>query len=157
MKLRRQEAILELVRGEPLGSQAAILERLRERGFDVTQPTVSRDLDELGLARVRDAQGRLRYMLPEEAAPAGRRDRLRHLLGEFVVSMQGSGNLVVVHTPPGTANVVARGIDEAVLEDVVGTVAGDDTILVVAREGVRGRRVLERLRELAPETAEEAG
>lgn len=157
MKRRRQEAILDLVRREPLPSQAAILERLRARGFDVTQPTVSRDIEELGLARVRDAGGQLRYALPGAATPAGRRERLRRLLAEFVVDMRSSGNLVVLRTPPGAANAVAQGLDEAGLEDVIGTVAGDDTILVVAGEGVPGSRVLRRLRSLGRRASEEAG
>ena len=154
MKTRRQQAILELVRAEPLSSQTAILARLHEQGFDVAQSTVSRDLDELGLARVRDAAGRLRYAPPESAAPIGRPDRLRRTLEEFVVGMQASANVVVIHTPPGAAQAVARTLDEAALDDVIGTVAGDDTILVVAREGVAGRTLLARLEGLA---AREAG
>lgn len=154
MKRRRQQAILDLVRAEPLSSQQAILERLRRRGFDVTQPTVSRDLDELGLARVRDAQGRLRYALPEAAAPAGGVERLRHLLDEFALSIEASGSLVVLKTPPGAANAVAQVLDQVGVEDVIGTVAGDDTILVVARDGVPGRSVADRLRAIQ---AREAG
>lgn len=154
MKRRRQEAILDLVRAEPLSSQAAILERLRGLGFGVTQSTVSRDLDELGLARVRDAEGKLRYTAPAEATPTGRLDRLRQILDEFLVGMESSGNLAVLRTPPGAANAVARALDEAGIEDVLGTVAGDDTILVVAREGVRGRALVRRLELL---TEREAG
>lgn len=154
MKRRRQQAILELVAREPLSSQRAILDRLRSLGFDVTQSTVSRDLDEMGLARVRDADGRLRYARPEAVSPAGRLERLRQLLEEFMVGMEASGNLVVLRTPPGAANALARALDEAEVDDVIGTVAGDDTILVVAREGVRGRSVMRRLQLL---TGREAG
>lgn len=154
MKARRQRAILDLVHREPLATQAAILGRLREEGFDVTQSTVSRDLDELGLTRIRDAAGRHRYAPPEAAAPMARPDRLRRTLEEFVVSMQASGNLVVIHTPPGAAQTVARALDEAELDDAIGTVAGDDTIMVVAAEGVPGRLLLSRLEAL---TAREAG
>ena len=154
MKSRRQRAILDLVRTEPLSTQSAILARLHEQGFDVTQSTVSRDLDELGLARVRDAAGQLRYAPPDAATPLARPDRLRRTLEEFVVAMQASANLVVIHTPPGAAQAVARTLDEAEIEDAIGTVAGDDTILVVAREGVAGRALLSRLEGLA---AREAG
>ena len=153
MKRQRQQAILDLVRAEPLSSQVAILERLHQRGFDVTQPTVSRDLDELGLARVRDAQGHLRYSAPEDAAAIGGLDRLRRLLGEFALSMQASGNLVVIHTPPGAANAIAQVLDQVAVEDVIGTVAGDDTILVVAAEGVKGRAVRSRLQAIQREEA----
>lgn len=153
MKRRRQQAILELVRREPLSSQRAILVRLRELGYEVTQPTVSRDLDELGLARVRDASGRLRYAAPQEAAPLGREEQLRHTIQEFVLGMVSSGNLVVVRTPPGAANAVAQVLDRVEMADVIGTVAGDDTILVVAREGVRGRAVQRRLEAFAQREA----
>ena len=153
MKARRHRAILDLVGGEPLATQAAILERLRALGFAVTQSTVSRDLDELGLARIRDAGGRLRYAAPEAAAPAGRGERLRRTLEEFVVRMQVSANMVVIHTPPGAAQAVARTLDEAEVESVIGTVAGDDTILVVAEDGVSGRTILRRLESLAAREA----
>ncbi|HUG88711.1 MAG TPA: arginine repressor [Actinomycetota bacterium] len=153
MKRRRQQAILELVRREPLASQQAILDRLRELGYEVTQPTVSRDLDELGLTRVRDASGHLRYASPQDAAPVGRKEELRHVLQEFVLGIVASGNLVVVRTPPGAANAVAQVLDRVEITDVVGTVAGDDTILVVAREGVRGRTVQRRLERLAQREA----
>ena len=149
MKRRRQQAILDLVRREPLGSQAAILERLRGQGFDVTQPTVSRDLEELGLVRVRDATGHLRYASPAEAGTNGHGiDRLHRVLAEFVLRLEASRNIVVVRTPPGSANTVAQVIDQVGLEDVIGTVAGDDTILVVTREGVRGSTVVKRLQDL---------
>ena len=149
MKRRRQQAILDLVRKESLGSQGAILDRLREQGFEVTQPTVSRDLEELGLVRARDDRGQLRYVPPGEATTNGHGvERLHRVLAEFVLQLEASRNIVVVRTPPGSANTVAQVIDQVGLEDVIGTVAGDDTILVVTREGVRGTTVLRRLQEL---------
>ena len=148
MKRRRQQAILDLVRRESLGSQVAILARLREQGFEVTQPTVSRDLEELGLVRARDEQGHLRYVPPGEATNGHGVERLHRVLAEFVLQLEASRNIVVVRTPPGSANTVAQVIDQVGLEDVIGTVAGDDTILIVAREGVRGTTVLRRLQEL---------
>ncbi len=148
MKRQRQQAILDLVLAEPLGSQEAILERLGELGFRATQSTISRDLEELGLTRVRDGEGRLRYAPPGEAAPAGSLARLRGLMEEFALRVEPTGNLVVIRTPPGAANALAQGLDATGLEEVAGTIAGDDTILVVAREGVRGRRVVRRLEEL---------
>lgn len=156
-KRARQRTLLELVREEPLGSQREILDRLRSRGFEVTQPTVSRDVEELGLARLRDDRGRLRYASPQEAAAAVPVERLRRVLQEFVLGMEASGNLVVILTPPGAANTVAEALDHAALDDVIGTVAGDNTILVVAREGVRGRAVRGRLQDLLDRGSEEAG
>jgi transcriptional regulator of arginine metabolism len=149
VKRRRQQAILDLVRRESLGSQAAIITRLREQGFEVTQPTVSRDLEELGLVRARDDTGHLRYAQPGDASTNGHGiERLRRVLAEYVLGLEASRNIVVVRTPPGSANTVAQVIDQVGLEDVIGTLAGDDTILVVAREGVRGSTVLRRLQEL---------
>ncbi len=148
MKRRRQNAILDLVRKESLGSQAAILERLREQGFEVTQPTVSRDLEELGLVRARDEEGHLRYVPPGAATNGHGVERLHRVLAEFVMGLEASRNIVVVRTPPGSANTVAQVIDQVGLEDVIGTVAGDDTILVVTREGVRATTVVKRLQDL---------
>jgi transcriptional regulator of arginine metabolism len=153
VKRKRQQAILDLVRRESLGSQSAILTRLRKQGFEVTQPTVSRDLEELGLVRARDEQGHLRYTPPAEANGNGHApERLRRVLAEFVVGLEPSGNLVVVRTPPGAANTVAQVIDQVGLKDVIGTVAGDDTILLVAREGVRGTTVLRLVQNLMEST-----
>ncbi|MGH2711326.1 MAG: arginine repressor [Actinomycetota bacterium] len=148
MKRQRQQAILDLVKSEPLGSQAAILGKLRKQGFEVTQPTVSRDLEELGLVRVRDAEGHLRYASPTEATNGHGPERLHRILAEYVVGLEPSANLVVVRTPPGSANVVAQVIDQVGLKDVIGTIAGDDTILLVAREGVRGTTVLRLVQSL---------
>lgn len=148
MKRQRQQAILELVAREPLGSQRAILERLRRRGFRVTQPTISRDLEELGLSRVRDGDRGFRYAPPAAGGRPRRVTTLRRRLEEFAVSMDASANLVVVRTPAGAANTLADAMDDAALDEIAGTVAGDDTILVVAREGLRGRTVLGRLRAI---------
>jgi transcriptional regulator of arginine metabolism len=151
MKRRRQQAILDLVRRDSLGSQSAILGRLRKQGFEVTQPTVSRDLEELGLVRTRDDRGRLRYAPPSEAGNGHGPERMHRILAEYVVGLEPSGNLVVVRTPPGSANTVAQVIDQVGLKDVIGTVAGDDTILLVAKEGVRGTTVLRLLQSLMEE------
>jgi len=148
VKRRRQQAILDLVRRDSLGSQAAILGRLRKQGFEVTQPTVSRDLEELGLVRTRDEKGRLRYAPPAEAGNGHGPERLHRVLAEYVVGLEPSGNLVVVRTPPGSANTVAQAIDQVGLKDVIGTIAGDDTILLVAKEGVSGMTVLRLVQSL---------
>ncbi len=133
-RARRRQAIVELVSGERLGSQEEIRSRLAQLGHQATQSTISRDLEELGLARVHDADG-VRYVMPE-AAIAPSSARLRRLLAEFAVAFVRTDVGLIVRTPPGAANVLAEGIDRAGLPDVAGTIAGDNTILIVGREGV---------------------
>ena len=148
-KRGRHRALLELLRREPVGSQQEIRDRLARAGFPATQSTISRDLEELGLVRVRDGEGNLRYADPNDVA-APRSDRhLRAVLAEFVAGVEASGNIVVVWTPPGAASAVAEVLDHATLPGVLATVAGDNTILVVVREGMRSGAVAKRLRELA--------
>jgi transcriptional regulator of arginine metabolism len=146
VKARRQRRIVQILRRRAVGSQAELARLLRRHGEQVTQATLSRDLEELGAFKVREG-GRVVYRLPEEP-PAGEA-RLARMLEEFVLDVEASGNLVVVRTPPGAANAVARALDTAAWREVAGTVAGDDTILVVAREGVPGERLARRLRVLA--------
>ena len=146
MKAQRQRRIVQLLRRRSVSSQEELAGLLRRHGEHVTQATLSRDLEELGAIRVRE-NGRAVYRLPDE--PPSGEDRLRHMLEEFALEVESSGNLVVVKTPPGGANAVARAMDNTVVKDVIGTVAGDDTILVVCREGVAGQTVARRLRTLA--------
>ena len=148
MKRRRQQALLELVRAESLSSQEEIAARLEYLGFPATQSTISRDLDELGLVRVRDNDGHLRYATPDGGASGGVR-HVRSLLREFARSVEHSRNLVLVKTPPAGAMPVARALDSAEVKGVMGTVAGDDTIIVVVREDVRARDVAASLRSMA--------
>jgi transcriptional regulator of arginine metabolism len=130
----RQNAILDLVRDRALSTQAEVAEALQEAGFDVVQTTVSRDIAELGLVKVRAPSGRLVY------APPGTTDtdRLRALaaaMRRYAISAEAAGSLVVVATPSGYANALAQAIDEAGHPGIAGTLAGDNTILVVARDG----------------------
>jgi transcriptional regulator of arginine metabolism len=130
----RQTAILELVREQALSTQAEVAAALRESGFEVVQTTVSRDIADLGLVKVRAPSGRLVY------APPGTTDtdRLRALgaaMRRYAISAEAAGALVVVTTPSGYANALAQAIDEAAHPGVAGTLAGDNTILVVARDG----------------------
>ena len=148
MKRARQQALKELVRTQPLSSQHEIKDHLAELGYEATQSTISRDLEELGLVRIRDAGGHLRYGQPNDTAALGAASRLRTLLSEFLVSVDSSSNLVVVKTTPGAANAVADVLDRAGIEGVLGTIAGDDTVLVIAAEGTKGRALAKRLAEL---------
>ena len=133
----RQGAILRLVRERPIATQSELAEALREQGWDVVQTTVSRDVAELGLVKVRDASGRLVYAVPG-SADRDRERELRAALRSFALSCEASGNIVVIATPPGCASVLAQALDQAAHPSVLGTVAGDNTIMVVAREGITG-------------------
>jgi len=148
VKRARQQALSELVRTQPLASQHEIQDHLARLGYEATQSTISRDLEELGLVRIRDAGGHLRYGLPNDAAALGAASRLRTLLSEFLVSVAASGNLVVLKTTPGAANAVADVLDRAGVAGVLGTIAGDDTVLVVAAEGTKGSTLAKRLGDL---------
>ena len=146
MKVQRQRRIVQLLRRQQISSQEELADMLARNGEKVTQATLSRDLEELGAVKVRE-NGRVVYRLPE--APPSGDEWLRRMLEEFALEVGSSGNLVVVKTPPGGANAVARALDNAGIKDVIGTVAGDDTILVVCREGVRGQTIARRLRSMA--------
>ena len=150
MKTRRQQAILDLVSRERLGSQEEIRSSLQGLGLEATQSTISRDIEELGLARVHDQEG-FRYVVNGAAPANGHRHALHRLLQEYALAMTPSGNLLVVNTPPGAAHLLAEGIDKTDLEVVAGTVAGDNTILVVARDGATGKQVQRMLRRLMEE------
>jgi transcriptional regulator of arginine metabolism len=140
-KSKRQQAILSLVGQERLGSQEEIRARLHALGLDATQSTISRDVEELGLARVHDPHG-LRYVVPGQADAAPPAAMLRHALNEFALSFaHGAGDLLVVRTPPGAANALAEALDRAALPQIAGTIAGDNTILVVPRHGTTARAV----------------
>jgi transcriptional regulator of arginine metabolism len=149
-KHQRQHRIAKLLETRAVGSQAQLVELLAADGIEATQTTVSRDLEELGALKVRLPGGDGAYALPElpaqQIAPG---DHLRRVLGEWAVEVTGSGNLVVVRTPPGCAHVVASAIDRSGLEGVLGTVAGDDTLLVVAMAGRAGTGLARRGAALA--------
>jgi transcriptional regulator of arginine metabolism len=144
-KFERQGAILRLVGERELATQTELAHALREEGIDAVQATLSRDIAQLGLVKVRANGGRLVYALPG----AGDLDRLNELAGalrRWALTIVASGNVVVVATPSGCAPPLAQAIDDSRLPDVIGTVAGDNTILVVAREGVPGEEVAQSLR-----------
>ncbi len=144
-KFDRQGAILRLVQERPLSTQAEVAEALREEGYDAVQTTVSRDIAQLGLVKVRGADGRLVYTLPG-AADLRRMSELTAALRRWTISLASTGNLVVIQTPSGYASALAQALDEARLPDIAGTVAGDNTIFVAAREGVCGAELADELR-----------
>jgi transcriptional regulator of arginine metabolism len=139
----RQARIVAILSSSEVRSQSELAALLANEGIEVTQATLSRDLEELGAVKLRGADGGTGvYIVPEDGSPvrgvAGGTDRMSRLLSELLVSTDASGNLAVLRTPPGAAHYLASAIDRAALPQVVGTVAGDDTILVVAREPMTG-------------------
>jgi transcriptional regulator of arginine metabolism len=147
----RHARIVAIVRSQPVHSQAELVRLLAEEGLAVTQATLSRDLEELGAVKLRAADGGpAAYVVPDEGAtplrPAqGPPTRLVRVLEEFLTGADSSGNLAVLRTPPGAAQYLASAMDRSGLPDVVGTIAGDDTILAVSRDPLGGAALAERL------------
>lgn len=146
-KAKRQQAILQLVVRESLGSQEEIRSRLAYLGIEATQSTISRDIEELGLARVHSVEG-VRYVAQGEPGSHGPIALLRHLLDEFALSFVRADAGLLIRTSPGAAAALAEGLDRAGLPDVAGTIAGDNTILVLGREGVKPGRLEDSLRQI---------
>jgi transcriptional regulator of arginine metabolism len=149
-KPQRQHRIAQLLGDHAVTSQAELVELLAAEGVAATQATVSRDLDDLGAVKVRVPGGATVYAIPElpmeHHAPE---EHLRRVLSDWVVEVAYSANVVVLRTPPGSAHVVGSALDRSGLPDVIGTVAGDDTLLVVADERAGGAKVAKRLRDMA--------
>jgi transcriptional regulator of arginine metabolism len=147
-KTRRQQLLRQLLAEEDLRSQRDVRDRLAEHGIPTAQATVSRDLDELGAAKVRGSDGSLVYRLSPDPGPAAARARLEDTIRQFVTSVASSGNITVLRTPPACASPVASAIDLSEMEDVLATSAGDDTVLVVAADGVPGALLADRFRAI---------
>lgn len=149
-KNKRQHRITQLLEAAIVGSQSHLVDLLAAEGIEATQTTVSRDLEELGAIKVRLSGGQTAYALPEhpsrQHAPE---DHLRRVLGEWVVEADRSGNLVVLLTPPGSAHVVGSALDRSGFPGMIGTVAGDDTVLVIASEAPAGATLADRLASVA--------
>jgi transcriptional regulator of arginine metabolism len=149
-KQQRQQIITRLIAQENVGSQPHLQELLKEQGIEATQATISRDLEELGAVKIRVAGGDSIYAIAEYApARIAPTDQLRRVMAEWVAEVTSSGNLVVVRTPPGCAHVVASALDRSGLVGLLGTVAGDDTIMCVATEDIGGTGLAEQLRTLS--------
>lgn len=149
-KPQRQHRIAKLLSEQAVTSQTHLVELLAAEGVQATQATVSRDLEDLGAIKVRVAGGDTVYAIPE--LPAEQRapeDHLRRVFSDWVVEVGCSGNIVVLRTPPGSAHVVGSALDRAGLPDVLGTVAGDDTLMVVVTESTSGAELASQLSELA--------
>lgn len=161
-KSARHQRIIDLVTHHEVHSQTELADLLAEHGVVVTQATLSRDLVELDAVKVRAESGALVYAVPAEGgdrtptpprASAAASQRLARLAGELLVSAEASENLVVLRTPPGAAQFLASALDKAELPEVLGTIAGDDTVLVISRETPGGQVLAHRLLALASPTA----
>ena len=149
-KQQRQQAIARLIGQQQVANQPQLLDLLADNGITATQATVSRDLEELGAIKVRVPGGQAVYALPElETDRLVPFEQLRRVLGEWVGEVAVSANLVVLRTPPGCAHVVASALDRSGLDGLIGTVAGDDTLLCVAGPDTTGAALADCLRGLA--------
>ncbi len=142
-KRARQDKIEEMVRKHSLTSQEMLASLLKNNGIDVTQSTLSRDIRELGLVKVRG-----RYQLPEQSTNTPQTGNLRRAFEQYVTRTGLSGNILMVRTSPGNAHSVGVVIDAAQWPEVLGTIAGDDTIFILLRHGHLGKRILNRIKEL---------
>ncbi len=148
-KEHRQQLIRNLLATYDITAQDEVVELLGREGIETTQATVSRDLEDLGAVKVRGADGSLVYRLAATPGPGVARTRLEDRLRQYVHAVDASGNIAVLRTPPACAQPVASAIDLAELPGVLATVAGDDTVLVVASEGVSAHELAERFRRLS--------
>jgi len=149
-KTQRQHLVARLIESQAIANQQALVDQLAAEGVIATQATVSRDLEDLGAIKVRMPGGESAYAIPalpkEQRAPE---DHLRRVFGDWVVEVATSDNLVVIRTPPGSAHVVASALDRSGLAGILGTVAGDDTILIVVAADIGGATIAAQLSDLA--------
>jgi transcriptional regulator of arginine metabolism len=146
MKTQRQAAITRLIRAERIASQEQLRARLAAQGMDVTQATLSRDIRELGLAKVADPDGGSFYSAPP--ATDAVHPPLLQLVGTLLLSLEGVGPLLILRTPAGSANTLGSALDHAGWTEVIGTIAGDDTLLLICRSDAARKAVATRLRSI---------
>lgn len=156
-KAARHGRITALIGERPVRSQTELAALLSTEGIEATQATLSRDLEELGAVKLRGVDGGAgSYVIPEDGAPrpmAGGTGRLGRLLADLLLSHEASGNIAVLRTPPGAAQFLASAIDRAAIDGVIGSIAGDDTVLLIAREGVTGAQLTVTLAAAAERTS----
>jgi transcriptional regulator of arginine metabolism len=154
----RHRRIVDILGRQPVRSQSQLARLLADDGLSVTQATLSRDLDELGAVKIRTNDGELIYAVPSEGgyrtpqAPLGesvKEERMQRLAAELLISAEASANLVVVRTPPGAAQFFASSIDQAEVYDILGTIAGDDTVVLISRDPSGGQLLADHLLRLA--------
>ena len=148
LKDRRQRAMADLIREHALANQEEVAARLSALGFEVTQATVSRDLEQIGAVKVR-RNGSIGYALPDQLIGAAAPSRLASVLRDWVRSVDIAATIVVLKTPPGSAHLVGVALDEAGLPEVVGNICGDDTIFAACRSAADAAKAAAKLRALA--------
>jgi len=148
MKNQRHKKILEVVAQQHIETQEDLAEELRRQGYEVTQATVSRDIKELRLIKVPAGDGRYRYGVPEDRSAVVSPDRMKRFFRDWVVYTDSSENIIIIKCLPGTANAVAALIDGVGWQEVIGTVAGDDTIMVVIKPKSAAPGIMRRLAAL---------
>ena len=148
LKDRRQKAMADLIREHVLANQEEVAARLSALGFEVTQATVSRDIDQIGALKVR-RNGRIGYALPDQLSGAATPSRLASVLRDWVRSIDVAATIVVLKTPPGSAHLVGFALDEAALEEMVGNISGDDTIFAACRSAEEAEALAAKLKEMA--------
>ena len=149
-KNQRQYRIAKILQSRQVASQVELVALLADDGIIATQATVSRDLDELGAIKVKGFEGESVYAIPElPKDQSSTFDHLKRVMGEWVVEISVSGNLVILRTPPGCAHVVASALDRSRIDGLLGTVAGDDTLLAIADQPTSGHILARRMSELA--------
>jgi len=146
-KERRQRAVADLIRQHSLASQEEVASRLSSLGFEVTQATVSRDLEQLGALKVRQ-DGKIAYALPGQFGAGATPSRLVAVLRDWVRSIEVAATIVVLKTPPGSAHLVGVALDESALSEIVGTICGDDTIFAACRSSEDAAALAANLRDL---------
>ncbi|MFZ5626856.1 MAG: arginine repressor [Bacillota bacterium] len=148
MKAMRQRLILDIIEEKAIETQEELAEELRARGIEVTQATVSRDIKELRLVKIPTGDGTYRYGLPRDSVIEHSEERMRRIFLDSVAHIDHCDNLIVIKTLPGTAQAVASTIDGAQWEEIMGTVAGDDTILVIVKPKEATEQVVTRFKEM---------
>lgn len=156
-KTARHQFVVDLLEHNEVESQSALAQLLKECGFDVTQATLSRDLDELRAVKITADSGALVYAIPRDGgdqtativSAVSAISKLQRVVGELVSSVDQSGNIVVLRTPPGAAQYLASTIDHSTAPDIIGTIAGDDTVMMVTRDSKGGGQVAKRFVDLA--------
>jgi len=145
MKNKRHNAIREIIESKNIETQFQLTDELHNYGFNVTQATVSRDIKELGLLKVASGENSFRYAFASEVVVGNSLDRSRRMLRDNVLKANSSGNMIIIRTLPGTAQGVASCLDCLGWREILGTVAGDDTIFVALRDGTQAGDILQRL------------
>ncbi len=148
MKIRRQQLILDIIADNPMATQEQLVQELFQRGLRVSQATISRDIKELGLVKIPLGANRYSYALPPDQTVINTYGRLQRLVKDSVTKIDDSENIIMIRTLPGAANAVASCLDNLAWPEIIGTVAGDDTILMVIKSKRMVTKVLTRLREL---------